>query len=170
MRIIIAIIGITGLISCGTTKETGGDLPSATRLKSYEETFNPTEYNEPLKDFFTDTNPAGLKDSTKSSSSDMPEPQELTQGYRVQIFATTNYDEATTMKSSVEDEFQEEWFYLVYDAPTYKLRAGNFLERYEADRFAKLVGEKGYKNAWVVPERVLKNPSPRFAPLQDTQK
>jgi hypothetical protein len=74
------------------------------------------------------------------------------------------------MKADAETQFPEEWFYVVYDAPTYKVRAGNFLERYEADRFGKLLAEKGYRDAWVVPEKVYKDAPPRPPQTPDQQK
>lgn len=154
----VLISAIIVLAGCGTSKE-GAKDPGET-LREYESSFHPSEYDQPLKDFFPDKQTSGGTDSSSGISRTPAQQTELTRGYRVQVFATTNYDEAVTMKANVEAQFPDEWFYLVYDAPTYKLRGGNFIERYEADRFAKLVADKGYKNAWVVPERVFKNPPP----------
>jgi hypothetical protein len=163
------VVGIIVLASCGAIKETE-DEASRAKLKEYEASFRPSDYDQPLRDFFPDANVGTAGDSGGISPISTPQPLELTQGYRVQVFATTSFDEATQMKATVEAQFPDEWFYLVYDAPTYKLRAGNFIERYEADRFAKLIAEKGYRDAWVVPERVYKNPPPRSAQTQDMQK
>ena len=62
---------------------------------------------------------------------------ELVPGFRVQIFSTTDIDEANQKKAEAEADFPAEWFYMVYDPPTYKIRGGNFVERYEAERFAR---------------------------------
>ncbi|MEK9137098.1 MAG: SPOR domain-containing protein [Bacteroidota bacterium] len=163
------VLGVMMLMSCGTIKESEEESSSG-KLKEYEATFQPSDYDQPVSKFFPETSTPKNKDSGNTSTGATPQPLELTQGCRVQIFATSSFDEANKLKASAEGQFPEEWFYVVYDAPTYKLRAGNFQERYEADRFAKQLAEKGYRDAWVVPERVFKNPSPRPPLPQGTQK
>jgi hypothetical protein len=164
------VIGVLLLTSCGAIKESEDDAESRGRLKEYEASFHPSEYDQPVGDFFPETHNPTSNDTSSPTTDLPPQPQELIQGYRVQVFATSGYDYVTKMKETVEAQFPDEWFYLVYDPPTYKLRAGNFLERYEADRFARVHAEKGYKDAWVVPERVNKNPPLRSAPKQDLTK
>jgi hypothetical protein len=166
----IFFIGVLLLAACGTTGETGNTSTSGGTLKEYEASFRPSDHDQPIKDFFPEANNSGRKDSSGILTVATTQIQELTQGYRVQVLGTTSYDDATNMKATVEGQFADEWFYIVYDAPTYKLRAGNFLERYEADRFAKLLAERGYRDAWVVPERVYKNPPPRPPQPQNLQK
>lgn len=163
-------IGVVVFVGCAAVKESNEESTSASRLREFEASFRPSDHDQPLKDFFPEANASGQKDSVSSSTPGTPQPEELTQGYRVQVYASSNYDDATKTKAIVEGQFADEWFYIVYDAPTYKLRGGNFQERYEADRFAKLLGEKGYRSAWVVPERVYKNPPPRSTQPQDLQK
>jgi hypothetical protein len=84
----------------------------------------------------------------------------MVQGFRVQILSTASIDSANARLREAAEAFPSEWYYLEYDAPTYKVRAGNFLTKYEADRFAKQLIERGYKTAWTVPQRVYKNPPP----------
>lgn len=161
MQRIVLILGTAALVGCGTFKEAGEGSGTNGTLEEYEASFRPSDHDQPLRDFFPEASTTEQKDSAGISNVTPTQPQELTQGYRVQVFATSSYDDAMSRKATVEDQFADEWFYLVYDAPTYKLRAGNFHERYEADRFAKLLSEKGYRDAWVVPERVHKDPIPR---------
>lgn len=164
------VMGILLLTGCGASKESEDNAGSSGRLREYEAAFRPSEYDQPPADFFPETHDPTRKD-TSNPTTDLPaQPQELIQGYRVQVFATTGYDDVTRLKGAVEAQFPDQWFYLVYDAPTYKLRAGNFLERYEADRFARVLAEKGYRDAWVVPEKVNKNPPLRSAPKQELHK
>ena len=162
-------IAIGLLMSCGALKESGDDSRSAAKLREYEASFRPSDYDLPLKDFFPETHGPAGGDTTGTASHLPAQPLDLIQGYRVQIFATSSYDDATNMKETVEAQFPDEWFYLVYDAPTYKLRVGNFIERYQADRFAKTLAEKGYKDAWVVLEKVYKEPPPRPPQTPDQQ-
>ena len=156
------VIGFFLLAGCGATKEsTGGGS-----VKDYEATFRPSDFDQPLGDLFPESHRATARDSIAAAVLPTQAP-ELTQGYRVQIFATSSHDEALDIKAAAEQQFTDEWFYVVYDAPTYKVRAGNFIERYEADRFAKTLAEKGYKDSWVVPERVFSSPPPRPAEPPD---
>ncbi len=172
IRTLFVLAGLVLLAGCGVFKETGEETSAAARLKEYEASFRPSDYDQPLKDFFPETNARAVSDSAGTPIVAPQQVKELIQGYRVQILATTGYDDVTAMKTAIEAEIPDEWFYVVYDAPTYKLRGGNFIERYEADRFVKLLADKGYKDAWVVPERVYKNPGPRPAPTapQETGK
>ena len=166
---LVLTIAIGLLTSCGTLKESEDESKGGARLREYEASFRPSDYDLPLKDFFPETHGPAGNDTTGTGSRIPPQPPELIQGYRVQIFATSSYDDATNMKETVEAQFPDEWFYLVYDAPTYKLRVGNFIERYKADRFAKTLAEKGYKDAWVVLEKVYKEPPPRPPQTPDQQ-
>jgi hypothetical protein len=86
--------------------------------------------------------------------------EELVPGFRVQIFSATDIDAAKGKKLEAEADFPSEWFYLVYDPPAYKIRGGNFLQRYEAERFVKLAAEKGFTDSWAVPEKVFRQPPP----------
>lgn len=152
------------LAGCGSRRETA--KPETTTeemsdLHRYEATFSPSEYDQNVEEVFRDSK---VKVETGGEPVIPPssiQPPEIVSGFRVQLISTSNIDEANQMKAAAESQFPAEWFYLVYDAPAYKLRAGNFLARFEADRFAKMLSEKGYRDAWVVPERVYRNPPPR---------
>jgi hypothetical protein len=139
-----------------TTRE---DHPSAS-VRRAEETFNPSDYDPvPRAPRGLDTSrvaPSELTDRTTP----LQTADELTPGYRVQIISTTSIDEADAKKSLAESLFPSEWFYIQYDAPSYKIRAGNFRVRLDADRFRSLIAARGFPDAWVVPERVFKNPQP----------
>ncbi|MBF8248556.1 MAG: SPOR domain-containing protein, partial [Bacteroidetes bacterium] len=52
------------------------------------------------------------------------------------------------------------------DPPSYKLRVGNFLNRADAEVYAQTFAAQGFPDAWVVPERVIKNIQPRPIPQQ----
>ena len=50
---------------------------------------------------------------------------------------------------------------MIYDSPYYKVRVGDFLSRPETNQLLKALMERGYDEAWIVADRVLKNPPPR---------
>ena len=87
-----------------------------------------------------------------------PASLDMIQGYRVQVFSSTNIDEARAKKAQMDLLVQGEWFYLEYESPSYKVRAGNFATRFEADRFARMLSEQGYADCWAVPRRIYRQP------------
>ncbi|MBC7920775.1 MAG: SPOR domain-containing protein [Ferruginibacter sp.] len=75
------------------------------------------------------------------------------QGYRVQIYVGSNRQEAETVKTAAYQLFPDLKPYLIYAQPVYRVKAGDFLDRVEAEKY--YVGFKAqYPNAIVVPDRV----------------
>lgn len=112
----------------------------------------------------------GSKEVEKKERVNPYDPPIVVQGFRVQLFSTPQIDEANAKKAKAEAAFPDEWFFVVYDAPTYKLRGGNFVNRAGADAFAKHLTEKGFPDSWTVPEKIVKNPRPRTQPNRESPK
>jgi len=145
---------------CGTSSEStrGADDPNA-QLHGYESDFRPSDYDpEPTPGRPPSEGPLDRTDGTPPEETPTLSVQEQVQGFRVQVYSTESIDSAEVKKTEFEDLFPGEWFYLDYDPPTYKIRAGNFLTKYEADRFARQLADHGHPNAWPVPQKVYKNP------------
>jgi hypothetical protein len=71
------------------------------------------------------------------------------QGYQLQLLQTENGAQAReTLRTAILDLNAD--VEIVYDAPYYKLRAGKFLNRYDAELLQSKADEKGYANSWVV--------------------
>ncbi|MDZ7291204.1 MAG: SPOR domain-containing protein [candidate division KSB1 bacterium] len=74
-------------------------------------------------------------------------------GYQVQLLQTedaklareTAREAIVTLVTEVE---------ITYEAPYYKVRAGRFTNRYDAEQLQNLATEKGYVNCWVVRTQV----------------
>ena|SRR5687767_14499476 len=58
-------------------------------------------------------------------------------GYRLMIISTNNRDEAISAKAKVYTYFPELKAYLWHQSPYYKLKAGNFKDRKEAEAYQK---------------------------------
>ncbi|MBN8685952.1 MAG: SPOR domain-containing protein [Chitinophagales bacterium] len=58
-------------------------------------------------------------------------------GYRILIISTSNRDEAIAAKTKVYTYFPELKAYLWHQSPYYKVKAGNFKDRKEAETFQK---------------------------------
>jgi hypothetical protein len=159
------------LPGCGSTAETqGSGKATDEEIRNFESTFDPSDY-DPMRSRSTERIPRKV-DTTSVSAPDEAEAvasQEMIQGFRVQVFSSTSIDAVRAKREEFESLFPEEWFYVEHHAPSYKLRAGNFLNRFEADRFARTLADQGYTEAWAVPEKVFKSPGRRsqFLPPAD---
>jgi hypothetical protein len=152
------------IAGCGSGKEAERDEEREAyvrTLQKYEAQFHPSDYEVAFMRSNREKKEAGEYRHADTAHTVIPDASEIVSGYRVQLVSTKDIDAANAKKSEVETAFPEEWFYLVYEAPTYKLRAGNFRARIEAERFLKQLAEKGFADAWAVPDKVLKNPLPR---------
>lgn len=69
--------------------------------------------------------------------------------FQVQFFATTKRDEALKEKSRIEEALSVP-VALVYEAPYFKLRAGRFSTRAQAEEFKQRMLEAGHREAWIV--------------------
>jgi hypothetical protein len=163
-HLIIATLPLL-FFGCGGSKELEKPkIPSAENGDTANESvFRPSEYDMDVKVFFSELRKEKERKAIPSEPA-LLEPAVIVPGFRVQLFATEDIDEANLKKAEAEAAFPEEWFYIVFDPPAYKLRSGNFLSRPEADEYAKLLADNFFPDAWVVPERVIKNIKPR--PLQ----
>ncbi len=164
LRTVLLSGGVLLLAGCPHPEESVQKPVRETRppasLVRAEESFNPSDYDHATPAHRGDTTAQTRNlEETPAAPSAAP-PAEQTPGFRVQLLSTTSIDEANTRKQYAESLFPTEWFYLQYDPPTYKIRAGNFLSRLDADRFRAQIAGRGFPDAWVVPERVFKNPPP----------
>ncbi|HXG01308.1 MAG TPA: SPOR domain-containing protein [Bacteroidota bacterium] len=158
-----AVLLLLGLVGCSSTKRTErSETPSvAEEWAQYEAELRPAEHDPGLGAIFSKVRKEqGASDSSTVGGPGSETPV-LVSGFRVQLYATTNVDEINARKVDAEAAFPDVRFYVVYDPPTYKLRAGNFLSRPEAEAFALRMQANGYPDAWVVPDRVLKDAAPR---------
>lgn len=74
-------------------------------------------------------------------------------GWRIQIIQATDKSRVLSMRSDVSDEFPEYETYLDYKQPYFKLRIGNFIDRFEAYKAHKEVSSK-FNRAFLVRERI----------------
>jgi septal ring-binding cell division protein DamX len=133
-------------------------LISYTVGQEFEEKFNPdklTDYQPEwpvLLNQITDSIPEELRlyemESEKSEIS----------GYRIQLLATTSAAEADSFKMEISKLIRNE-IYIIFEAPNYKVRIGNFLHRNNAQRALDEIQAMGFQQAWVVRTRIesLKN-------------
>ena len=93
------------------------------------------------------TSQFGLLDSLKNIRITTQE------GYRLQIFESSSVEETNRTLRKFERSLKDS-VYMVFEAPLYKLRLGNFATKKEAEKQKKNLNKKGYKNIWIVRSRI----------------
>ncbi len=132
-------------------------------LEKYEKTFNPADYDEDVgEEEKKNETPRADKNlyDTKSEETNKAE-LEIIPGFRIQILMTSEIDEANLTKAQVSSLLPNDWVYMIYETPYYKIRAGDFPDRASANQLLKFLIDSGYKNAWIVPDKVYKSPPPK---------
>jgi len=73
-----------------------------------------------------------------------------TKGYRLLIIHTNKRDEAISAKTKVYTYFPELKAYLLYQAPYFKLKAGNFKTREEAEKYRRNMNSMFPKGVYII--------------------
>ena len=77
-----------------------------------------------------------------------------TKGYRIQVLNTTDRTQALAAKSKLLSVYPEHKTYLMYQAPYFKLRIGNFVERAEADVLKKELAKLFPAGVFIIPSDI----------------
>ena len=79
--------------------------------------------------------------------------QSVSEGYRVQVLATRYFERANSlaviMKNTVSDSV-----YVDFEAPNYKVRIGDFIDRDSAESLQQELVQMGYNSAWILRARI----------------
>jgi len=127
----------------------------STESSKYDESFDPLKLNEPRDKFFQEESQQEIRRKLQQENQPLPAQEEgqaeQKPGYRVQLLATPNYQEADSLLSGIREQFENEArAYLVYDSPNYKIRIGNCESRSEAEQLQSVAKQMGYRYAWIV--------------------
>ena len=74
-------------------------------------------------------------------------------GYRIQLFQSSQVSEANTILRKY-DKVLSDSLYIVFDAPLYKIRYGDFINKEKAENAKVLLKKKGIKKMWIVKSRI----------------
>ncbi|RXK57498.1 SPOR domain-containing protein [Lacibacter luteus] len=77
-----------------------------------------------------------------------------TKGFRIQVLNTTDRTQALAAKSKLLAQYPDHKTYLLYQAPYFKLRIGNFVERNEADDLKKELAKMFPTGVFVIPSDI----------------
>jgi len=147
------------LSGCTSAPETtkSNEAEETEVLHRYERTFHPSDYEVDLPAPESEKN--GGEETPREESTSRPAGKsEIVPGFRVQIAFSEDIDFANQLKAEVSPRLPNQWVYVVYEAPYYKVRVGDFTTRPDANPVLKLLVDLGYKDAWIVPDKVLGSP------------
>ena len=82
------------------------------------------------------------------------EARRIGKGYRLLVVNTNNRDEAVAAKSKVYTYFPELKSYLLYQAPFFKLKVGNFKEKKEAEDYQKRLEKYFPKGVFIMNDTI----------------
>jgi len=77
-----------------------------------------------------------------------------TDGYRVQVLSTDDIDEANRVRTEIYEKTSRKEVYVIFEPPFYKVKAGDFTSKSEADDFKFKLNQLGYNEAKVIQETV----------------
>jgi len=150
MRRFMALLFLSAL-SCGGPPQR--ELPPAI-------SFDPLSLGDELtpKELAKLLEKAGVDEKgifTEPASEDTTEEKHFRKvlGWRVQIFATTDYERASAVREEAESLFRVP-VYLKFEAPYYKVRVGECRTRTEAEALRRRAVKLGYTSAFPVRTRI----------------
>ncbi len=84
--------------------------------------------------------------------------RKMSKGFRLLVINTNNREEAINAKTKLYQYFPELKSYLVYQSPYYKLKAGNFKEREDAEDYEKKLDPYFPRGVFVMNDIIEVNP------------
>ncbi len=157
--VLLAVV-MTGLEGCGSSSPQPASEQKAKKevkqpLSYYEATLDPSDYDEEVEvvQKKVEEEKPHTELAIPHDSTTVEEVPQL--GFRIQVFSTSNIDEAMKMKLDVLAKLPQDSVYVVYDPPVYKVRLGDFPSRYEASIRLSSVVDQGFPDAWIVPDNIV---------------
>jgi len=118
--------------------------------------FDPDKLKDPeprwtkvVSPFSLDTKELKLVGNSDSS-------QIIIEGFRVQVLATSSQENADRLRYELAIEYGKD-IYIVFEAPNYKVRIGNFIDRRLAEKLRLELINKGYPSSWIIRTRIEPN-------------
>lgn len=140
-------------------KEGNGKAP----LAYYEATLKPSDFDEEVDLVKRAQAQTGTSVNIDMRADSTVIEEESGQGYRIQVFASSNIDEANAAKAVAAERVNHDSVYVVYDPPVYKVRVGDYPTRLEANQQLSRLINNGYPDAWVVADRITQRKVVRIA-------
>ena len=92
-------------------------------------------------------------DTTLIKNNQIDSAQIIIEGFRVQILATKELVTAEQLQKQLLDNLNQN-IYIVFEAPNYKVRVGDFIDRKKAETLRQKMIKEGYSSAWIIRTRI----------------
>lgn len=165
---------LSGCSSSESSRKTStspeGEQNHRVPLSQFEKAFNPSDYDDEIEVIQKRHEFEQQRAAAERQQDSVVVESELTQGYRIQIFATGSFDEANAMRQTAVQRLTEDSVYVVFDPPVYKVRVGDFRKRVEANQRLGVISAMGFADAWVVGDKITIRTSVRVQPSASTRK
>jgi hypothetical protein len=146
------------LLCCSSIKQASKkDLQKENQPVGYDESFDPLTLNDDDLEITADTTrTTGDTAKTKDSATPQAMAAKEADGFRVQILATNNIENASLTEQEATARFGSLGFkvYLIFEAPLYKIRVGDCVDRNAAEELRDKAKELGYSGAFIVKTQV----------------
>ena len=115
--------------------------------------FNPEQLIDPEPRWPEILNPLNDNDPTIATDRSLDSNITEIEGFRVQVFATQDRNRADELQDELKIKFNEK-IYIIFEAPNYKLRVGDFLDRDDAELMRMKLVSSNFPSAWIVRTKI----------------
>ena len=115
--------------------------------------FNPNVLIDPEPRWPEIMNPFSSDNSVESVDKSLDSNITVIEGFRVQVFATQDRVKADQLQEELTLRFKES-IYIIFEAPNYKLRIGDFLDRDRAEILRRELAASGYPSSWILRTKI----------------
>ena len=118
--------------------------------------FDPDKLKDPEPRWPKVVSPFSLLTKELKLAGNSDSSQIIIEGFRVQVLATSSQENADRLRYELAIEYGKD-IYIVFDAPNYKVRIGNFIDRRLAEKLRLELINKGYPSSWIIRTRIEPN-------------
>ena len=128
-------------------------------LPPQDESFDPLKLAEPVLPFMDGTMIYEIITATEDSLSSHYFQRDSVQvvekmGYKIQLFSSQDFFAADSIYGRAQRSFADYAVERVYNAPYYKIRVGNFINREDAEDLLDRAIHYGYRGSWIIRTKV----------------
>lgn len=116
-------------------------------------TFDPSLLIDPEPRWPEILNPLTASDTKVNAVKSLDSNITEIEGFRVQVFATQDRNRADQLQRELVLKFDEK-VYIIFEAPNYKLRVGDFLDRENAEKLRMRLVSLDFPSSWIVRTRI----------------
>ena len=118
--------------------------------------FDPDKLKDPKPRWPKVVSPFSLDIKELKLAGNSDSSQIIIEGFRVQVLATSSQENADRLRYELAIEYGKD-IYIVFEAPNYKVRIGNFIDRRLAEKLRLELINKGYPSSWIIRTRIEPN-------------